>query len=203
MHMTRGRWKLKTGYSLALLLAMVLAAPSGALAQQSRLPSQLPAGALDVINSAKGIQFNGLQDNKPDLQLVCDANCPYCAKLYVQLSDHFSEVVVRWVPIAYFKPDSASLAAQIMASADPIASLDRNYRTYDFSERRGGYQPVDGRAQILDYEHEVLRQHWREWGGFTPMILASDGQGQVYRARDTRPSSIRKLLEVAAGETDR
>lgn len=203
MYLMRGRWNLKTGYKLALLLGMALAAPLKTTAQESRLPPQLPAGALDVINAAEGIQFNGPQDSRPDLQLVCDANCPYCAKLYVQLRDDLPEHVVRWVPIAYFKPDSASLAAQILSSGDPAAALDRNYRTYDFVERRGGYQSSDGRTHMLDYEHEVLRQHWRDWGGYTPMILAPDGQGQVYRARDTRSSSVRRLLEVTDGQTGR
>lgn len=185
-----------------VLLAMALAAPS-VLARQSRLPAQLPAGALDVLNAASGVEFSGSEGSKPDLQLVCDANCPYCAKLYVDIQDRFPEVVVRWVPVAYFKPDSASLAARILSSGDPVASLARNYRAYDFTDRRGGYRPADGQRAMLAYENEVLKRHWREWGGFTPMILAPDGKGQVYLARDTTPSSIRSLLEAARGEADR
>lgn len=181
----------------ALLLALVV--PGGAAARDARLPTRLPADAFEVVTSARGVQFNGAPGDTPVLHLVCDAHCPYCAKLHVQLGTAFPDRAVRWVPIAYFRPDSAALAARILSSSDPVAALDGNYRTYDFAARRGGHHAMDGRAGMLDYEHGVLRQHWREWGGYTPMVLAPDAQGRLYRARDARPSSIRALLETVAG----
>jgi len=187
----------------ALLLLAALVAQGGAVAREGRPPTQLPAEALDVVTSARGIQFNGSPKDVPALHLVCDAHCPYCAKLHAQLATDFPERAVRWVPIAYFRADSAALAARILSSSDPVAALDGNYRTYDFAARRGGNQAMDGRAAMLDYEHGVLREHWREWGGYTPMVLASDAQGRMYRARDTKSSSIRILLDAVAGDGSR
>lgn len=191
------RSRLLASHFAGVLLALVAAGPLAAAGPASGTLPSLPAEAWDVAAQARGVQFNGESGQQPELQIVCDAHCPYCARLYTQLRSRFQDVAVRWVPVAYFRPDSAALAAAILSADDPAAALDENYRHYDAAQRRGGYRQLQDAGGILDYEHELLRQGWRAWGGFTPMVMVRDRSGQVFRARDASPASIRQALSVA------
>jgi hypothetical protein len=100
--------------------------------------------------------------------------------------------------VAYFKPDSASLAAAILSARDPAASLETNYRNYDFTARSGGYTPPSNRRQHLDAEHTALKQQWVQWGGFTPMIIVRTRDGLILQAMGSGETFVRSVLDQAA-----
>lgn len=158
----------------------------------------LPASAWHRLEAAPGIRTGGNPGQKASVQVICDANCPYCAKLERTLQQERPGLVVNWVLVAYFKPDSAALAAAILASPDPAASLTTNYRGYDFAARRGGYQPPSGRQFQLDPTHDALKQQWLTWGGFTPMVIVRARDGRIVQAQGSTAPFLRAALDQAA-----
>lgn len=158
----------------------------------------LPASAWKLLEAAPGIRIGGKPGQNASVQVICDAHCPYCAKLERTLQQEHPGLVVRWVPVAYFKPDSAVLAAAILASPDPAASLAANYRGYDFTARRGAYRPPSGRQFQLDPAHAALKQQWLKWGGFTPMVIVRTREGHIVQAQGSTAPFLRDALEQAA-----
>lgn len=158
----------------------------------------LPASAWGLLEATPGIRVGGDPGHKASVQVVCDANCPYCAKLQRTLPRDYPGLAVRWVFVAYFKPESAALAAAILASPDPAASLAANYRGYDFTTRRGGYRPRAGRPLGLSPAHSALKQQWLKWGGSTPMVLVRTKDGRIVQAQGSTAPFLRAALDQAA-----
>ena len=180
-----------------LALAFVsLALPVLAGAQEATL-KPLPSSAWQVLEQARGIDMGPDTDREPAVQVIFDVNCPYCARLHELFRRDYPGVVTRWVPVAYFKPDSASLAAAILNSPDPQASLEVNFGNYDFKSHHGGYVPLAGHTTSnMGKAQEVLRMHWKEWGGYTPMYVVRDRKGRVFLTGGASVSVVRKVLET-------
>lgn len=164
---------------------------------QNRIHQPLHEAAWNLLSSAPGVRVDSNLDMEPSIQLICDANCPYCAQLDRTLREKHADLAVRWVPIAYFKPDSASLAAAILASRDPIESLRINYRYYNFSERSGGYQAPFNREHKLTHESERLKRRWVEWGGFTPMVVVRSEDGRIHKMLGSTGPYLEAAAEMA------
>lgn len=158
----------------------------------------LPASAWRLLEATPGITVGGDPGWKASVQIVCDANCPYCAKLHRTVQHEYPGLAVRWVFVAYFKPESAALAAAILSSPDPAASLAANYRGYDFSTQRGAHRPPVGRQFQPRPAHAELKQKWVEWGGFTPMVLVRTKDGTIVQAQGSSAPFLRAALEQAA-----
>lgn len=183
-----------------VLLAWLAAAPVAAAATTAHeivAPKVLPASAWDHVKGTPGIVFGRTTPGIPDVQMICDVHCPYCARVYTQLVERRPALRVRWVPIAYFKPDSDRVAAAILAAPDPRAALDRNYRAYDHAARRGGYGDASADVLKLDASHAALKERWRGWGRFTPMVLVRAGDGTVLQAAGTSPAFLDPVLDRA------
>jgi len=179
------------------LLAILCFFAAAAASAEVKLLQPLSTSAWDLVEATPGIRLGGSPGRQANIQVVCDANCPYCAKLDRTLRRDYPDVAIRWVPIAYFKPDSSTLAAAILADADPAAALDRNYRDYDAVQRRGGY-PAGPAQESLGPAHQSLKQEWRKWGGFTPMILVRGSDGRVSKAMGSGKEFLAAAIEEAA-----
>lgn len=191
MHMTSR--KTRSNALIALLAGLFFACLSGLVAAQSR---PLPVGddVWRLLANAQGIDFNGTPSAQPRVHILCDVHCPACARLFVKLEKDYPEVRVRWVPIAYFQPDSSSLAASILQGSHPAVALDRNYRLYDFDLRRGAAVP-DGGA-LLGYQNGLLQEAWMKLGGFTPMLFVEDPAGRRFRGNAGTPAALRRMVET-------
>lgn len=162
----------------------------------------LPPSAWQVLESTPAIQVGGSPDLHASVYVVFDANCPHCAKLYQRMQrDYFDDIPVRWVPIAFLKPDSAALAGAILASTDPGKSLNVNYRNYDFENHHGGYRPPADMQFHLASNHYKLKRHWERWGGRTPMITIRTQGGTVLQVLHDKGDGLRRSLELAAPPT--
>lgn len=158
----------------------------------------LPANAWQLLEATPGIRIGGKPGQKANIQVVCDAHCPSCARLLLTLEQQRPDLALRWVPIAYLKPDSAAAAAAILASPDPASSLTTNYREYDFTARRGGYSAPGSTQRRLDPAHERLKRHWTKWGGFTPMVTVRTRSGRVVQAQGSAGPLLWEAIDQAA-----
>ena len=158
----------------------------------------MPESAWQVLEAAQGIQVGGSAGQQASIQVIFDTNCPYCARLYEALKREHPKVAVRWVPIAYFRADSGSMAAAILRSPNPAASLDRDFTQYDFGKHHGGYRPSSG-GLYLSAENLALERRWRAWGGFTPMIVIRNKKGRILKTGifGSTSEALREAVESA------
>jgi len=173
---------------------LLCALPAGAQVQNERV---LPDHAWRLLERAPGVPWTGPAGARANVQVVCDANCPYCARLDKVLREDWPEQVVRWIPVAYFTPESEAMAASILAAPDASGALHDNYREYDHRERRGGHVPADAAAR-LGRELDAVRSQWERWGGFTPMVVVRTGDGRILQAMGSRGPLLERALEQAA-----
>ncbi|PWK86746.1 thioredoxin fold domain-containing protein [Fulvimonas soli] len=159
----------------------------------------MPPSTWQLAEAAEGVVMGGTPGAKPSIQIIFDANCPYCARLYALLRQEARGIAVRWVPIAYFREDSARLAAAILHAGDPRAALDANFRQYDFHAHHGGYRVPAGATQGLQASNLALQRQWRNWGGYTPMYLVRDSHGATLLTGGAAPDIVRSVLGRAAG----
>lgn len=175
-----------------VLLACAL--PVSAQVQSERV---LPDSAWRLLEGAPGVPWTGATGVRANVQVVCDVNCPYCARLDKVLREDWPALTVRWIPVAYFTPDSEAMAASIMAAPDASGALHDNYRGYDHRERRGGHVPADAEGR-LDPRLGVVRTQWQRWGGFTPMVVVRTADGRIIQAMGSRGALLESALEQAA-----
>lgn len=169
---------------------------------QEKVMNPMPESAWLLLEAAQGIQVGGPAGQQANIQIIFDANCPYCARLHTALKREYSNVVVRWVPVAYFRADSGTMAAAILHSKNPAGSLDLAFSEYDFKARHSGY-PAPAGTFYLSAENLALQRSWRTWGGFTPMIIIRDKQGRVLKTGvfGSETESLRIVVDTAMPPT--
>lgn len=97
---------------------------------------------------------------RPSVQVIFDANCPNSARLYQHLQRQALPVSMRWVPVAWLRPNSLKKAAALLAAPDPAAALDDNFNRYDFRRYEGAVVPASVPRE-LPQQIESLQSHWR------------------------------------------
>jgi hypothetical protein len=184
-----------------LVLSMVLPGLVGTALAADPEPRfrQVPVQAWETLEKAGGIVTGGTPGTRPNIQIVFDMNCPWCARWYMKLKQTHPDTAVRWVPIAYFRNDSAAMAAAVLASDHPGAGLDANFRNYDFQRDHGGYK-LDSRhaSESLAPQHDSLKRFWKKWGGYTPMFLFRNRKGEIMLTGGAADWVVESVISQAA-----
>ncbi|MBB1060039.1 hypothetical protein [Marilutibacter spongiae] len=177
--------------------ACVLAGAALPAASQVARTRDVPADAWATLAALPGVRMTGAPGLKANVAVICDANCPYCARLDQHLRAQYPSLPVKWLPVAYFKPDSAALANRILAARDPAAELKTNYQNYDARARHGGL-PAAAPSARLPADYAAIRTLWTQWGGFTPMVVVRRADGRVVKAMGSTPEFVDAALAQAA-----
>jgi thiol:disulfide interchange protein DsbG len=184
-----------------LVFCMVLPGLTGVASAANPEPKlrQVPVEVWEALEGASGIVSGGTSGTTPNIQIIFDMNCPWCARLYMALKQKHPDIAVRWVPIAYFRNDSAAMAAAVLASDHPGAGLDVNFRNYDFQRDHGGYK-LDRRhaAGSLAPQHGSLKRLWKTWGGYTPMFLFRNREGEIMLTGGAADWVVESVISRAA-----
>lgn len=136
----------------------------------------LPESIWPLLNQAEGILTASPKGH--DIQVMFDPNCPYSAVHYQKLRSEFSNLAMRWVPVAYYKDDSDVLAASLLAAEKPSAALDRNFQDYDAKTQHGAWPISDPVSKLSVYQGK-LQKDWEKWAGATPITLVRNRKGKV------------------------
>ncbi len=76
--------------------------------------------------------------------VIFDANCPFCSAAYQNMRSYGNAGLrVRWVPVAYLRPDSQGRGAAILEASDPAAALKSNEEGFDKAKHTGGIAPLE------------------------------------------------------------
>ncbi|HUX18145.1 MAG TPA: hypothetical protein VMV63_03035 [Acidithiobacillus sp.] len=103
---------------------------------------------------------------------------------------------VRWIPVAFVRPDSLGMAVSILYAAHPRQTLDLNEGHYDFRTRRGGMLPA---FQIPPAQAAAIRGNtalWRRVFGVTPMILYPSATGMRGLFSLPNPQQLRMVFQA-------
>jgi thiol:disulfide interchange protein DsbG len=115
--------------------------------------------------------------------VIFDANCPFCSAAYQSLrASNSAGLRVRWVPVAYLRPDSQGRAAAILESSDPAAALKSNEEGFDKTAHTGGIAPLAHPApsSVASLEaNNALMDKLKVTA--TPGWIYRDDQGQIQR----------------------
>ena len=150
-----------------------------------------------IVTQSKGIVKEGESD--AHIQIIFDVNCPHSAKLFTWLVDKYPNTTIRWVPIAYFRKDSATLARSVLVSKAPYQSLTESFTQYDFEHQRSGYQN-NGDSGIAKSINSPLKARWLEWIGATPIIIVNTQQNEVLMHAGSKDiKAIQQIIDLAGG----
>lgn len=108
--------------------------------------------------------------------IFLDPNCVFCNYVYRAAEPYIKAGAdIRWVPVAFLRPDSAGKLAAIMNAADPAAALAHHEQTY----KSGGIKPVEPKPdQRAAYDaNNALMSEIGASG--TPAIVYKTAKGEV------------------------
>lgn len=121
------------------------------------------------------------QSPKSVIYIFFDPNCPFCHLTWKALQPYEKVgLQVRWVPVAYLKPDSVGKAAAIMEAKDKTAAFRENEMKYDGPADEGGVKalPKPSAATAAQLQSNmVLMQKFGAFG--TPALIWKDKNGHV------------------------
>jgi thiol:disulfide interchange protein DsbG len=137
----------------ALVAALALAACGKEEAASSSSTSAPAAAAttqpvtIEAIQSgAQGFSV-GSELSVRTVYVFFDAQCPHCSALWYAAKPLKSQARFVWIPIRLLNDSSATQAAAILASKDPVASMDQHEAS--MMDRKGGIKPEgDVSAQL-------------------------------------------------------
>jgi thiol:disulfide interchange protein DsbG len=140
--------------------------------EYDKLLPQLEKSAY-IVSGAKGSAA------KSTIYAFIDLNCGYCAMAYKALMPYEAAgLQVRWVPVAFLRPDSANKAATLFESGNPEALL----KAYElgFGKEGPGIKPVATVSDAIAKKLEANGKLMHDFGfSGTPGIVFKDKNGKV------------------------
>ena len=128
-----------------------------------------------IVSGAKG------NAAKSVIYAFVDLNCGFCAMAYKALIPYEAAgLQVRWIPVAFLRPDSANKAAALFDSSNPEAALKAHKLSFGVKDAPGQLKATaavsDALAKKLDSNGKLMREF-----GFsgTPAIVFKDKAGKV------------------------
>lgn len=155
----------------ALLIAGLAAckdSPSTAPAQGSAAPATQQAVSVETLAAeAKGFTV-GSEMSVRRVFVFFDPQCPHCAALWTAAKPLKSQARFIWIPVGLLNPTSTLQGAAILASSDPVATMDQ----HEASFKQGGITAQgDNEAQKAAVAANTALMNRFGFGG-VPVIVA-------------------------------
>lgn len=145
---------------------------------------------------ADAAKTNWVEDGKADAPhkayIVVEPNCSACHMLYNQLKPMITsgQLAVRWIFVAFMRPQSAGMAAAIMQAKDPGKMMSMDEKNFNMQTEMGGVKPVPVSKEMQDKIKQNL--DFMSQAGFvgTPGIIfmGIDGKPQIVRGVPQGPA---------------
>jgi thiol:disulfide interchange protein DsbG len=138
-----------------------------------KLQVQLDKSAY-IVSGAKG------NAAKSTIYAFVDLNCGYCAMAYKALVAYEAVgLQVRWVPVAFLRPDSLTKAAALLESSNPEAALKGHELAFGGKDG-ASIKPVATVSEALAKKLDANGKLMREFGfNGTPGFVFKDKAGKV------------------------
>ena len=123
---------------------------------------------------------------KATVYVVYDPNCPFCDAEHKVLRHYWNEgLQVRYIPVAFLRPDSANKAAALMTAADTTVAFNEHSAKF----RSGGIKQVEVTSDIqatLDANLALMRELGLNG---TPALIYRDAKGVIHVEKGVSRSS--------------
>lgn len=127
--------------------------------------------------SGRGFEMRPGVKSATTVYVVFDPQCPWCAKLWDSAKPIADRVRFVWLPVALLNPRSEPQGAAILASANPVETMEANE-----AQLSNGGLPIDTLAPPMSAREDVWSNTrvFRRTGGRTvPFAVYRDAQGQA------------------------
>lgn len=134
---------------------------------------------------------NYISEGKPSAPhkayIFIEPNCIVCNLLYKQLKPYIEkgELQVRWIPVAFRKPDSLGKAAKFLSASNSrlaISWINENENKFDTKTESGGIKPlVKNKTNQKFFDKAAKNTQFFGEHGFTatPTTLYKNQQGEA------------------------
>ena len=132
--------------------------------------------------------------------VIVEPNCIACHMLHQELMPLIKsgKLYVRWIMVAFLKPDSKAKAAAIFQAKDPAKALDTDQQNFNAKTEEGSIQPakdIDAKSKAnLKANFDFMQKY-----GFiaTPVIIYKDSDGKAQITRGFAPGKA--LIKMVDG----
>lgn len=188
----------------ATLSAAVLTSPARAqapAAAPAAAPAPLPPPDARAMleqfeKSGRGFDMRPGVKAATTVYVVFDPQCPWCAKFWDSAKPIAERVRFVWLPVAVLNPRSEPQGAAILASANPVETMEAN----EAQLPKGGL-PIDTLAPPMAAREDVWSNSriYRRTGGRTvPFAVYRDAQGQAATIPGyLPPEELKKVLGLS------
>ncbi|MBC5782376.1 thioredoxin fold domain-containing protein [Ramlibacter sp. USB13] len=140
---------------LAAASATVFLAACGK--QEASAPGAAPAASVPVslekiASDAKGFSVGSTMSTRV-VYVFFDAQCPHCAVLWEAAKPLKSQARFVWIPVGLLGDKSIAQGAAILASSDPVATMEQNEASVQ--AKSGGISAMN----VDDAQKEVVRRN--------------------------------------------
>ena len=140
-----------------------------------------PASAGTLAAKAVGADSFVLGTGGPEITAFVDPNCIFCHKFYEEAKPliEAGKLRVRYVVVAFLKPNSMPKAAAILGAADPAAAMAKNEKGFDTVTEEGGIAPAQNPAAATLSAVENNTRLLGESGEMaTPTLIYCNSKGE-------------------------
>ena len=144
----------------------------------------------------------GQEDAPHQIYMVGEPNCSICHKLYKAFRPFIEkgELSIRWIVVAFLKPDSQGKAAAILQSSNPAVALAQNENSHFNTKKEEGALFPLSEDKITEHTKEELKTNMTFMNQAsirgTPVIFYKDLQGEMQRIDGYPQKDIEDLIKT-------
>jgi thiol:disulfide interchange protein DsbG len=133
------------------------------------------------LTNAASITTGTLVNPKSTVYVMVDPNCIFCHLVWEGLKPYEAAgLQVKWVPVGFLKPTSATIAATMLAAKDPAAAFEQNETGFNDATETGGLAPMANVPPALAGKITANTQLMGAFGAHgTPTLVWKDAKGAV------------------------
>jgi thiol:disulfide interchange protein DsbG len=138
---------------------------------------------------ANATQAHWVEEGKSNAQhkvyILAEPNCSACNMLYKELKPKVEsgQLAIRWIFVAFMKPESAGMVAAIMQAKNPGQIVALNESKFDLKTETGGAKPTTINPKTQDAIKQNMNFMMQSGFAGTPGIIFKTKDGKVQVAR--------------------
>lgn len=163
--------------------------------------TQIPRPDFSTLEKSPYFIEGPTQNPKAIVYAFMDPNCIFCHLEWKAFQPYIKQgLQVRWIPVAFLKPDSAGKAAALLESKTPAALMQQLQTKFNAATESGGITPLANPSVAtmakIQSNGELMRGF--HFSG-TPALVYKDSSGKVqYHPGMVRLSELPGITNIPA-----
>lgn len=171
-------------YSIAdgkYVLAGALIDENGKNLTAAYTESQIPKPDFASVENSSYFIEGPTKNPKSIVYAFMDPNCIFCHLEWKAFQPYIKQgLQVRWIPVAFLKPDSRGKAAALLESKNPADDIRTLQMGFNEKTESGGLKPLANVSAATDAKLKANGELMRKFRfGGTPALIYKDSSGNV------------------------